>query len=97
MRSSEGISFVAGLGYQLGIATSIQTEATNSHGISTLVDALAVQAVYAKLAPSITETQLNSVLDALRFIALGVSINKTDAGDRDALYANLKTRHFRTN
>ncbi|PXW85759.1 hypothetical protein C8R34_11869 [Nitrosomonas sp. Nm84] len=87
VRSSEGISFVAGLGYQLGTATSIQTEATNSHGISTLVDALAVQAVYAKLVPSISETQLNSILDALGSLndSTSAPINKTLESALDAL------------
>jgi hypothetical protein len=63
VRSSEGISIIAGLGYQLGTPVNIQTEATNSHGIGTLVDALAVQALYAKLAPTLTASQLNTLID----------------------------------
>lgn len=116
IRSSEGISFISGLGYQLGTAVNVQTEATNNHGISTLVDALAVQTVYANLATALTETQLNSLidafgslkdftgapiaktlesaLDALRFIALGPTISKTETGNRDVLYANLNNTAF---
>lgn len=38
IRSSEGVSFISGLGYQLGTAVSIQTEATDSHGISKILE-----------------------------------------------------------
>jgi hypothetical protein len=54
IRGSEGFPIIAGLGYQLGIAVNIQAEAVNSHGISGLVDALAVQAFYVKFIPTLT-------------------------------------------
>ncbi len=87
VRSSEGISFIAGLGYQLGTAISVQTEATDSHGISTLVDALAVQAAYAKLSSAITPTQLNELFDAYgsRADTTGAPIHKTLETALDAL------------
>ncbi len=87
VRSSEGISIIAGLGYQLGAPVNIQTEATNSHGISTLVDALAVQAVYADLATALTETQLNSLIDAFGSLkdSTGAPIAKILESALDAL------------
>lgn len=49
IRSSEGVSFISGLGYQLGTAVSVQTEATDSHGISNTL-ALRLLPPYERLA-----------------------------------------------
>lgn len=87
VRSSEGISIIAGLGYQLGTPVNIQTEVTNSHGIGTLVDALAVQALYAKLAPTLTANQLNTLTDVSGSIkdATGTPIARSLESALDAL------------
>ncbi len=87
VRGSEGISIIAGLGYQLGTAVNIQTEAINSHGIGTLVDALAVQALYAKLIPALTADQLNALIDAFGSAkdTTGTPIAKTLESALDAL------------
>jgi len=56
IRGSEGFPVIAGLGYQLGTAISIQTEASgNNHSISVLNDALAIQSLYSQLAPRTTQ------------------------------------------
>jgi Ca2+-binding RTX toxin-like protein len=108
VRGSEGFPFIAGLGYQLGTAISIQAEAAtnplNNHSIVGLTDALAVQALYAQLVPVLSQTALNtlvdasgatmdqtleSALDALRTIFLGPDTSKTTIGDRNAYYTNL--------
>ncbi len=108
VRSSEGFPIIAGLGYQLGTAISIQAEAAvnplNNHSIVTLTDALAVQSLYSRLSPSLSQERLNalidasgatmdqtleSALDALRTILLGPNTSKTAIGDRNAYYTNL--------
>ncbi len=108
IRGSEGFPVISGIGYQLGTSISIQTEAASNpvanHSIVPLTDALAVQSLYAKLVPSLTQTQINtlvdasgatmnltfeSALDALRTILLGPGSRQTLIGDRNDFYTNL--------
>jgi pimeloyl-ACP methyl ester carboxylesterase len=108
VRGSEGFPFIAGLGSQLGTAVSVQIEAAsgvglNNHSIVGLTDALAIQAVYARLAPSLTQSELNalidasgdpmaltheSALDALRTLFAGTEAIPTGI-DRDRYYSHL--------
>lgn len=108
VRGLEGLSFITGLGVQLSEPISIQIEGDpglglGNHSIVRLVDALAVQALYAELLPSASLALLNRVadvtgqnlgaapdgaLDALRRFVHGASISRT--GDsREQLYTNL--------
>lgn len=68
VRGSEGLSVIAGLGYQLGTAISIQTEAAsnplNNHSIVGLTDALAIHSLYSPFASGVSQEQLNAVVDA---------------------------------
>ena len=107
IRGNDGISVIAGLGSAIGIRVDVLTEpAPNSHSIVLLTDALAVQAAYSKLAPSLAQDQLNRLLDAsgvtsdrtledaldaLRTLLLGPGTPPTTANDRQALYTNLQT------
>ncbi|QDX80631.1 hypothetical protein B9N43_04850 [Denitratisoma sp. DHT3] len=107
IRGSDGISVIAGLGNSLGTKLEVLTEsALDSHSILLLIDALAIQGLYAKLAPSLTQDQLNRLLDAsgatsnrtledaldaLRTTLLGPDIPPTATKDRQTLYANLQT------
>ena len=88
IRGSEGFPVIAGLGYQLGTAISIQTEASgNNHSISVLNDALAIQSLYSQLAPNLNQDQLNTLIDAFgstKDIA-GASNSKTLESALDAL------------
>jgi Ca2+-binding RTX toxin-like protein len=108
VRASEGFPFISGLGSQLGTRIDIQAEAAanplNNHSIVTLTDALAIQAVYAKLAPSLTQSDLNalidasgdpmaltheSALDALRTLFAGTEAMPTGI-NRETYYIHLK-------
>ncbi|MBI2314196.1 MAG: hypothetical protein HYU77_17055, partial [Betaproteobacteria bacterium] len=109
VRGSEGFPVIAGLGYQLGTSIFIQTEAAPgaglaNHSIVRLTDALAIQSVFAQLAPALTQDQLNalvdasgattvqtfeSALDALRVIVSGSPVAPTPAEDRETLYTHL--------
>ena len=109
IRGSEGFPAISGLGYQLGTAVSIQIEAAtgaglDNHSIVRLADALAVQSLYAQLAPSLTQDKLNalvdasgthmentleSALDALRMILLDPGTTGTPTDNRNSLYTNL--------
>ncbi|GEM_PF-1736949 len=97
IKASEGASIIAGLGSQSSAGIPIQIEAApdagfGNHSIVRLTDALAVQALYSELAPSLTQAQLNalvdaggnpmnqtleSALDALRVILLGAGVAPT--------------------
>jgi len=103
IRGSEGFPVISGIGYQLGTSISIQAEAASGAGLSNhsivrLTDALAIQSLYAQLVPSLTQSDLNtlvdasgatmnqtfeSALDALRTILLGSGITHTVTGNRD--------------
>jgi len=86
LRSSEGFPVIAGLGYQLGSPVSIQTEKSlNNHGISLLADSLAVYGAYAQAAPNLTQSQLNSLIDAFGTSAEISSNSKTLEAALDAL------------
>ncbi|PXW81012.1 Ca2+-binding RTX toxin-like protein [Nitrosomonas sp. Nm84] len=88
IRGSEGFPVIAGLGYQLGTAISIQTEASgNNHSISVLNDALAIQSLHSQLAPNLSQNQLSKLIDAFgstKDIA-GASNSKTLESALDAL------------
>lgn len=108
VRGSEGFPFITGLGSQLGTAVSVQIEAAagvglNNHSVVGLTDALAIQAVYARLSPSLTQADLNALidasgnpmsmtfeaaLDALRTVFSGFALAPTSE-NRDTFYANL--------
>jgi hypothetical protein len=69
IKASEGASIIAGLGGQSSAGIPIQNEAApdagfGNHSIARLTDALAVQALYSKLSPSLTQAQLNALVDA---------------------------------
>jgi|CXWL01.1.fsa_nt_gi hypothetical protein len=86
IRSSEGFPVIAGLGYQLGSAVSIQTEASiNNHGIGLLTDALATQSLYSQLAPNLGQNQLNALIDAFGSTKDVSSNSKTLESALDAL------------
>lgn len=88
IRGSEGFPVIAGLGYQLGTAVSVQTEASgNNHSISVLTDALAIQALYSQLAPNLNQDQLNKLIDAFGSTkdVVGASNSKTLESALDAL------------
>lgn len=93
IRGSEGFPVIAGLGYQLGTALSIQTEASsNNHSISLLTDALAVFATYSQLAPNLSPEQLSKLIDAFGSTkdVTGDSNNKTLESALDALRVILQ-------
>ncbi|MBA3756286.1 MAG: hypothetical protein H0X02_08710 [Nitrosomonas sp.] len=93
IRGSEGFPVIAGLGYQLGTAISIQTEASgNNHSISLLTDALAIQSLYSKLAPNLSQDQLNMLIDAFGSTkdVAGASNSKTLESTLDALRTTLQ-------
>lgn len=93
IRGSEGFPAIAGLGYQLGTAISIQTEASgNNHSISVLTDALAIQALYSQLAPNLNQDQLNKLIDAFGSTkdVVGASNSKTLESALDALRTILQ-------
>jgi len=83
VRGSEGLSVIAGLGYQLGTAISIQTEAAsnplNNHSIVGLTDALAIRSLYSRLVPSASEEQLSAVVDASGAVSGHTLENALDA------------------
>ncbi len=87
IRGSEGFPIIAGLGYQLGMPVSIQTEAsTNNHSISLLTDALAVYTTYSQLASSLSQEQLGKLIDAFGSTKdVGTSNSKTLESAVDAL------------
>lgn len=88
IRGSEGFPVIAGLGYQLGTAISIQTEASvNNHSISVLNDALAIQSLYSQLAPNLSQNQLSKLIDAFGSTkdVAGASNSKTLESALDAL------------
>ncbi len=69
IKASEGASIIASLGSQSSAGIPIQIEAApdagfGNHSIVRLTDALAVQALYSKLSPSLTQAQLNALVDA---------------------------------
>jgi pimeloyl-ACP methyl ester carboxylesterase len=85
IRGSEGFPAISGLGYQLGTAISIQTEAASgaglaNHSVVRLTDALAVQSLYAQLVPGLTQDKLNALVDAS-----GATMNLTFESALDAL------------
>ncbi len=87
VRGSEGFPIISGLGYQLGAAVRVQTEATdnplNNHSIVGLTDALAVHSLYSQLAPSLKQDQLNALIDAS-----GAATGQTLESALDALRTN---------
>ncbi len=88
IHGSEGFPVIAGLGYQLGTAISIQIEASgNNHSISVLTDALAIQSLYFQLAPSLSQEQLSKLIDAFGSTkdVAGASNSKTLESALDAL------------
>jgi hypothetical protein len=106
LRGSEGPSVISGLGSAIGTPLDVLTEPSlNSHSIVLLTDALAVNSLYAELAPGLTQVQFNNLLDAsgvtaartledaldeLRTLLLGPVSARTAVDDRQALYTNLK-------
>lgn len=84
VRGSEGFPIISGLGYQLGMGISIQTEAAanplDNHSIVTLTDALAIQSLYSRLAPGLSPGQLNTLVDAS-----GTTMSQTLESALDAL------------
>lgn len=108
IKASEGLSLIGGLGSQSSAQIPAQIEEAggvgfDNHSIVRLTDALAVQALYATLVPSLTSAQLNvivdasgnpanqtleSALDALRTL-LGVSNSTTTVDNREEFYTNL--------
>lgn len=68
LRGSEGFPIISGLGYQLGTAISIQTEATanplNNHSIIGLTDALAVYAAFGTLDPTLNVEDILAIIKA---------------------------------
>ncbi len=109
LKASEGASLIAGLGFQPSAALPVHIEAApglgvDNHGIVRLTDALAVQALYAPLAPHLSREELNalvdasgaavgetleSALDALGRLLLGPQTAKTPVEDREAFHTNL--------
>ena len=88
IRGSEGFPIIAGLGYQLGTATIIQTEASgNNHSISLLTDALAIQSLHSHLAPNLSQNKLNTLIDAFGSTqdVAGASNSKTLESALDAM------------
>lgn len=92
------------LGTPIAIQTEAADNPLNNHSIVALTDALAIQSLYSQLSPGLSQEQLNilidasgagnattleGALDALRILVFGPSTGQTQAGDRDALYANL--------
>ena len=107
LHATDGTSMTAGLGVMLGSVQQVHIEvgsAIQNHSIIALTDALAVQAAYAQLQPSVStaqagalfvasglgERRLEDALDALRRSVLGLSAARTATGDRDAVYTGLK-------
>ena len=107
VRAQDGMSATAGLGQMIGSVQPVNIESgdpIHNHSIATLTDALAIYALYAELAPSLSIANtgallksasntnartLENTLDALRKTLLGASVTDTAVGDREALYANL--------
>lgn len=108
VRASEGFPVISGVGYPPGTPITIKTEAASNplanHSIKTFTDAIAIQVLYSKLDPSLSQDSLNALvaasgptpnqllapaLDALRQIVLGPGTAATPVGDRNALYQNL--------
>ena len=93
LRATSGASPIAGLGQAWGVPVNVEIEAApfpylDNHSVVRLADALAVQAVYAELAPALTLPQINQIvasasyqpdktlegaLDALRIALLGAA------------------------
>ena len=107
--ATDGLDFTVALGtHKLGATVGVRIEVsaipTDNHSMVRLGDALAVQAAYAQLQPSLSTTQagalfsasglgerrLEDALDALRRSVLGLSAARTATGDRDAVYTGLK-------
>jgi len=85
IKASEGASFSTGLGGQPSAAIPIQIEEApgagfGNHSIVPLTDALAVQALYSKLGPNLSQDQLNALVDAS-----GNTMNRTLESALDAL------------
>lgn len=111
LRAAAGGSLIAGLGLAVSSPIPVEIEdqlnnperpASYNHSQRVLTDALAVYALYADFAPSLSMAQigmlvrsssnsplgtLESALDALR-TSLGFAMS-TETEDRDALYGNL--------
>ena len=108
VRAADGLSATAGLGQMIGSIDTFNIEKgdiVNNHSIVTLSDTLAVQAVLAKLSPTLTQGDSNKLvqaasnqhpntleflLDAVRRQVGGQDVIPTPIGNRDSLYANLK-------
>jgi Ca2+-binding RTX toxin-like protein len=108
VRAVEGLSLTAGLGQMVGPVQPISIEeggARENHSIVTLTDALAVSAVLAELAPSLTvsvansllraaserhENSLELLLDSARKLLLGPYVDITVTNDRGLLHTNLQ-------
>ncbi|MEN9480276.1 MAG: hypothetical protein RLZZ298_1671, partial [Pseudomonadota bacterium] len=114
IKAEAGPSLIAGLGAQVSTPIYIEIEDQTADGITdrpaalnhsqqVLTDALAVQSVFAALDPSLSQAQLNalidasgsnandvleSALDSLRRLLIGPQIVGTPT-DRNSLYANL--------
>lgn len=108
IKASEGISFITGLGGQPSGSIPIQIEAAaglglSNHSIVQLTDALAIQAIYATLDPTLNQENLNTLggvsgnsntqtlefaLDALRKLLIDTT-ETTTTNDRESLYSNL--------
>ncbi|MGE3154314.1 MAG: calcium-binding protein [Nitrospiraceae bacterium] len=105
---AEGPSFVSSQGRQLGevehafIETSLNP--LTNHSARSLVDALALYDVFARIDPSLSVSSVTTILnaasatavnslenglDALRKVVLGPNQTTTPVGDRDAYYTNL--------
>ena len=107
--ASEGASLISGLGAPVGTQVNIQIEAApgaglGNHSIVRLADALAIQTLYSKLTPGLTQAQLNALVDAsgnpttqtleaaldsIRKLLLGASNAPSPTDDRDAFYTHL--------
>jgi hypothetical protein len=114
IKASAGLSPIAGLGTQVSPPIWVEIEDQNAAGVSNppvafnhsqqvLTDALALHTLYATLDPTLSQDQLNalvdasgtsvdntleSALDALRTLILGPNITATSV-DRDVFYTNL--------
>ncbi|MBY0475857.1 MAG: hypothetical protein K2Q13_12535 [Nitrosomonas sp.] len=96
LRGSEGFPIIAGLGYQLGLPVSIQTEAsTNNHSISLLTDALPVYSVYSELALNLNQEQQSKLIDAFGSTKdmAGASNSKTLESEFDPFIFEGKCRN----
>ncbi|MDY0014279.1 MAG: hypothetical protein RBS40_15500 [Rhodocyclaceae bacterium] len=115
LKAEAGPSLIAGLGYQVSPSVPVEIEnqsapgisnppPSGNHSIQVLTDALAVQAAFARLDPTLTQAQLNTLvdfsgthandvleasLDGLRQLLLGPDVTATPADNRDSFYANL--------